>query len=334
MELTFLLEECSDAFRRTDEYRRLREHRPKERSLLVDERTAINVCVQQTFLSVYKIMKGEDESFDEEDLVVCALGAMGLKTAVIADCLSVSAEAIRMRKRRIRRKIGDERYEEVFGIKDKAALKAAVPVGVMVPAVVEVLPAVQDYGHEGVKVKMRFAEAVREGCRKYCMFRGRARRAEYWYFYLFITMVIAGYKGLRSLVMNCFVPMVSASAQVWFKWGCEILNWGLSVAILIPMLAVTARRLHDRGDTGWLCLAIHLLPWLLAAGVSVYNDSYKDVVMDIVGGSLDGMLGILGAYLIFMFIEFVALVARVVMLAKPGMVGMNEYGADPIRYIQ
>lgn len=57
-------------------------------------------------------------------------------------------------------------------------------------------------------------------------------------------------------------------------------------------------------------------------------------VMDIVGGSLDGMLGILGAYLIFMFIEFVALVARVVMLAKPGMVGMNEYGADPIRYIQ
>ena len=181
---------------------------------------------------------------------------------------------------------------------------------------------------------MKFGYAVSSCFMKMFTFSGRARRAEYWYFYLFVTMVIAGYKGFRSLVMNCFVPMVSASAQVWFKWGCEILNWGLSVAILIPMLAVTARRLHDRGDTGWLCLAIHLVPWLLAAGVSVYNDSYKDVVMDIVGGSLDGMLGILGAYLIFMFIEFVALVARVVMLAKPGMVGMNEYGADPIRYIQ
>ena len=334
MELTFLLEECSDAFRRTDEYRRLKEHRPKERSLLVDERTAINVCVQQTFLSVYKIMKGEDESFDEEDLVVCALGAMGLKTAVIADCLSVSAEAVRMRRRRTRRKIGDERYEVIFGPIERASAKAVVQDEKAAAAEAEVLPVAKAGKTEGKKEKMKFGYAVSSCFMKMFTFSGRARRAEYWYFYLFVTMVIAGYKGLRSLVMNCFVPMVSASAQVWFKWGCEILNWGLSVAILIPMLAVTARRLHDRGDTGWLCLAIHLVPWLLAAGVSVYNDSYKDVVMDIVGGSLDGMLGILGAYLIFMFIEFVALVARVVMLAKPGMVGMNEYGADPIRYIQ
>ena len=334
MELTFLLEECSDAFRRTDEYRRLKEYRPKERSLLVDERTAINVCVQQTFLSVYKIMKGEDESFDEEDLVVCALGAMGFKTAVIADCLSVSAEAVRMRRRRTRRKIGDERYEVIFGPIERASAKAVVQDEKAAAAEAEVLPVAKAGKTEGKKEKMKFGYAVSSCFMKMFTFSGRARRAEYWYFYLFVTMVIAGYKGLRSLVMNCFVPMVSASAQVWFKWGCEILNWGLSVAILIPMLAVTARRLHDRGDTGWLCLAIHLVPWLLAAGVSVYNDSYKDVVMDIVGGSLDGMLGILGAYLIFMFIEFVALVARVVMLAKPGMVGMNEYGADPIRYIQ
>lgn len=60
----------------------------------MDERTAINVCVQQTFLSFYKIMKGEDESFDEEDLVVCALGAMGFKTAVIAAVSGDSSGAL------------------------------------------------------------------------------------------------------------------------------------------------------------------------------------------------------------------------------------------------
>ncbi len=333
MELTYLLEECSGAFQRTDEYERLREHRPKERSLLVDERTAINVCVQQTFLSVYKIMKGEDESFDEEDLVVCALGAMGFKTAVIADCLSVSAEAVRMRRRRLKKKITDEWYEEVFGTKDKAALKAAVPVGVMAPAVVEVLPAVQDYGHEGVKVKMRFAGAVSCCFRKMFTYSGRARRAEYWYYYLFMNMAWLGFKAVKGLVFYCFLPMASPTVQTCASWANDIIGCIASVALMIPMLAVTVRRLHDLGDTGWISVGIYLLPWLLGVGFSIYTDNFKDVALDEIDDSIPGLIGMLGSYLLLYMFEFAALIARVVLLARRGMVGENEYGMDPIRYI-
>lgn len=334
MELTFLLEECSDAFRRTDEYERLKEHRPKERSLLVDERTAINVCVQQTFLSVYKIMKAEDGSFDEEDLVVCALGAMRLKTAVIADCLSVSAEAVRMRKRRIRRKIGDERYEVVFGPIDRVTAKVVNMDGEEVPAEVEVLPVVEVQRTEGVKVKMRFGEAVSSCFRKAFTYDGRARRAEYWYYYLFMNMVWLGYKATKGLVIYCFLPLASPIVQNCASCANDIISWTATVALMIPMLAVTARRLHDLGDTGWISVGIYLLPWLLGVGFSVYTDNFKDVALDEIDESLNGLIGMLGSYLVFYMFEFAALMARVIMMARRGMVGENEYGADPIRYIQ
>ena len=92
--------------------------------------------------------------------MVCALGAMGFKTAVIADCLSVSAEAIRMRTRRIRRKIGDERYEVIFGPIERASAKAVTQDEKAVAAEAEVLPVAKVGKQEGKKEKMKFGYAV------------------------------------------------------------------------------------------------------------------------------------------------------------------------------
>ncbi len=333
MELTFLLEECSNAFRRTDEYERLKEHRPKERSLLVDERTAINVCVQQAFLSVYKIMKAEDGSFDEEDLVVCALGAMGFKTAVIADCLSVSAEAIRMRKRRIRRKIGDERYEVIFGPNERASAKTVVQDEKAAAAAAAVLPVAKAGKTEGVKEKMKFGYAVSSCFKKMFTFSGRARRAEYWFYFLFMNMVWLGFKAVKGLVINCFMPMASLEVQSCASLTNDIICWCATVALMIPMLAVTVRRLHDLGDTGWLSVAIYLLPWLVGVGYTIYTDNFTDLTLDVIGESIDGLMGLLGSYVVFYLFEFAALIARVIMMARRGTVGENEYGADPVRII-
>jgi uncharacterized membrane protein YhaH (DUF805 family) len=70
--------------------------------------------------------------------------------------------------------------------------------------------------------------------RKYADFSGRARRKEYWMFTLFnfiITMV------LTVLVLIPFVGFILMGL------------YGL--ALIIPALAVTVRRLHDLGKSGW-----------------------------------------------------------------------------------
>ena len=79
--------------------------------------------------------------------------------------------------------------------------------------------------------------------KKYAVFHGRARRQEYWMFVLFnfIFSIVAGFvDGLL---------------------GSVALGVIYSLAIFIPSLAVSVRRLHDTGRSGWWLL-IGLVPLL------------------------------------------------------------------------
>lgn len=69
--------------------------------------------------------------------------------------------------------------------------------------------------------------------RQYADFTGRARRQEYWMFTL-VSVII-------SLVL----------AIVDFALGTGLVGWLYALAVLLPTLAVGARRLHDTGRTGW-----------------------------------------------------------------------------------
>lgn len=87
-----------------------------------------------------------------------------------------------------------------------------------------------------------------EVLKKYAVFSGRARRKEYWYFFLFsfiVSMVLAVIDGMTG----------SVSALT----GMGTLSGIYAVAVLIPGLAVSVRRLHDTGRTGWWML-IAVLP--------------------------------------------------------------------------
>lgn len=76
---------------------------------------------------------------------------------------------------------------------------------------------------------------------KYAQFSGRARRSEYWYFVLFNFLI-----GIGLVMIDTFL-------------GTAFLNMIYSLLILIPGIAVGARRLHDIGKSGWWLL-IALIP--------------------------------------------------------------------------
>ena len=87
-----------------------------------------------------------------------------------------------------------------------------------------------------------------EVLKKYAVFSGRARRKEYWMFILFniiITVVLA----LIDYLTGTFSP----------RAGVGLLGGLYALAVLIPSLAVTVRRLHDTDRTGWWIL-IGLIP--------------------------------------------------------------------------
>ena len=90
------------------------------------------------------------------------------------------------------------------------------------------------------------------GCwKKYAEFSGRARRQEYWMFFLF--NFLAGVAlGIVDVVL-----------------GTGALSGLYNLAIIIPSLAVGARRLHDTDRSGWWQL-IALIPLIGAIILLVF----------------------------------------------------------------
>lgn len=89
--------------------------------------------------------------------------------------------------------------------------------------------------------------------RKFADFNGRARRSEYWLFFLFVFVV--------SIVLNIIGGMVmggSSDPTNPFA-GASLLGLIWALITLIPSLAVGVRRLHDTDRSGWWIL-IGLIP--------------------------------------------------------------------------
>lgn len=91
---------------------------------------------------------------------------------------------------------------------------------------------------------------------QYADFNGRARRKEYWIFFLF-NMIFA----ILAMVLDNTLGI----AIEGFGYGPIYILYAL--AVLIPGLAVCVRRLHDIGKSGWMIL-IAFIPliggiWLL-----------------------------------------------------------------------
>ena len=87
-----------------------------------------------------------------------------------------------------------------------------------------------------------------EVLKKYAVFSGRARRKEYWYFCLF-NLIIFIVLGIIDGVTGSLSP----------EAGAGLLGSIYILAIFIPGIAVSVRRLHDTNRSGWWVL-INLIP--------------------------------------------------------------------------
>ena len=89
---------------------------------------------------------------------------------------------------------------------------------------------------------MNFTEAISSFFQNYVNFSGRASRSEFWYSYLFIIIV-----GVVMAVVDVVLNNEIVSS-IW------------NLAILLPTLAMTTRRLHDINRSGWHQLLAGFFP--------------------------------------------------------------------------
>jgi uncharacterized membrane protein YhaH (DUF805 family) len=112
-----------------------------------------------------------------------------------------------------------------------------------------------------------------EALKKYAVFYGRARRKEYWFFVLF-NFVFAFVLAIVDAMMGNLDP----------ETGYGVLSGIYTLAVLIPGIAVTIRRLHDTDRSGWWFLilfiplvgAVVLLVFMIIDGTSGQNEYGPD----------------------------------------------------------
>ena len=85
--------------------------------------------------------------------------------------------------------------------------------------------------------------------KKYAVFDGRAGRSEYWYFVLFTSII--------SLVLGFIEGLAGIAPEADYS----VLAVIYSLAVLLPSIGVSIRRLHDTGRSGWW-LFISLVPFI------------------------------------------------------------------------
>ncbi len=106
---------------------------------------------------------------------------------------------------------------------------------------------------------MGFVDAIKSGFSNYVNFSGRAIRSEYWFWTLFVIV------GLVIAALIDYTIFGTPEALFYGVFG---------LAVFLPGLAVTIRRLHDVDRTGWwiflnlvpLIGSIVLIVWFCTAG--------------------------------------------------------------------
>jgi uncharacterized membrane protein YhaH (DUF805 family) len=80
---------------------------------------------------------------------------------------------------------------------------------------------------------MSFGQSIQTCFSKYATWNGRAGRAEYWWFVLFLVIL-----DIVAFILDASIHTFIIGLLIW-------------LAVLLPSLAVLVRRLHDTGRSGW-----------------------------------------------------------------------------------
>lgn len=135
--------------------------------------------------------------------------------------------------------------------------------------------------------------------RRYADFRGRSRRMEFWSFAL-LNLIVYSMLGILALVLgfsfSAFTDIENGGTPAALFGGAVMIPLALgglyTLAIIVPNIAVTIRRFHDRDMSGWWYLGFIVL----------------------------GLVPLVG---------WIASIVQLVILFLPGTPGHNRFGEDP-----
>ena len=107
---------------------------------------------------------------------------------------------------------------------------------------------------------MSFSTAVRTVLGKYATFSGRARRSEYWWWSLICSIVVTALYILAIALVGVQAITDPEATSPGAGGVGGLLVVGLlflfALGTLLPSLAVSVRRLHDTGRSGWWYLLV------------------------------------------------------------------------------
>ena len=143
-----------------------------------------------------------------------------------------------------------------------------------------------------------FGDAISRGFSKYFTFSGRARRSEYWLWVLFACLAHV-------------IPLI---------------GWLIGLVIIIPSLAVTSRRLHDIGKSGWYQLLF------FAASAVAWTGFVLFLILGF--GALEEENRLPAKFLFSLstvaaVVAIAVIVILVIWFVRKGDEGPNKYGPNP-----
>ncbi|MDR2129171.1 MAG: DUF805 domain-containing protein [Burkholderiaceae bacterium] len=144
----------------------------------------------------------------------------------------------------------------------------------------------------------------------YADFKGRASRSAYWFFGLVYLVLAIAATLVDILVLGNLGAIMQGSWLTLVNAYCLV--------TLLPALAISTRRMHDIGQSGWLQL-VYIVP-TLALMLALYF---------IISVRFDDLVYLL-VFVVIVFFAFIAgAIAFTVLAAMDSQKGRNQYGPNP-----
>ena len=146
--------------------------------------------------------------------------------------------------------------------------------------------------------------------KKYAVFSGRARRKEYWLFVLF-NAIFAILLTVVDVMVGTYDPETQSG----------VISSIYSLAVFLPSLAVTVRRLHDTDRSGWWVM----LPTgtLIGGGILLAITMVGNHDAEQISTTASAMLILFGLAVLG------SLITLFVFMVLDGTPGPNRFGEDP-----
>ena len=142
-------------------------------------------------------------------------------------------------------------------------------------------------------------DAIKTGFRKAFVFSGRASRSEFWFFYVFYSLIVF------TVLTVIFDPLELQPSDTTF-WVLPI----VSCAASIPTFSVLVRRWHDTNHSAW---------WFV--GIFAYMIAINQILN--IGNAPGAFI-----FLLFAPLFVVMFWIQIVLYFLPGTTGPNQYGDD------